>query len=317
MDRNLALEAVRVTEAAALAAARLLGSGDDAAVDQAATAAMHRVFGAIAINGRIVIGEGEKDADRLLCAGDRVGVGSGPEIEVALDALEGSTICALGGPNGLSVIAFGEQGAFLRCPDTHMDKIAVGPAGRGVVHLDRSPSQNIRALAEARGVYVGDLAVVVLDRPRHERLIAEIRRTGARLKLLSDGDLSAAIATSQRDSGVDLLMGSGGAAQGVLAAAALRCLGGEIQGHFKPRSERELAQLVAAGLTELDRTYRTEDMVGSNVMFAATGVTNGDYLRGVRFFRGGATTNSVVMRATTRTVRFIEAIHQFDRAPSY
>lgn len=318
MDRNLALEVVRVTEAAALASARFMGRGDEAAADQAATEAMHRVFNAIAMNGTIVIGEGNEGEVPMLFVGEKVGNGQGPAIDVALDALEGPIICATGAPNAISVIAITERGKFLACPNhLYMEKIAVGPEGKGIVDLDEPPQENLRQLADAKGTYIEDLTVVVLDRPRNEKIINEVRRAGARIRLLSAGDLAAAIATTRDEAGVDVLMGSGGVAQGILAAAALRCMGGEIQGRFKPRNEEEVDQLRAAGIYDLKKKYTAEEMAGGNVMFAATGVTPGDYLKGVRFFKGGATTNSVVVRFQSRTVRFIEAIHRFDFKPEY
>ena len=254
----------------------------------------------------------------MLFVGEKVGNGQGPAIDVALDALEGPTICATGAHNAMSVIAITERGKFLACPNhLYMEKIAVSPAGKGIVDLDQSPQENLRQLADAKGVYIADLTVVILDRPRNEKIIGEVRKAGARIQLLSAGDLAAAIATTRDETGVDILMGSGGVAQGILAAAALRCLGGEIQGRFKPRNEEEADQLRAVGIYDLTKKYTTEEMAGGNVMFAATGVTPGDYLKGVRFFKGGATTNSVVMRFQSRTVRFIEAIHHFDFKPEY
>lgn len=317
MDRNLALEAVRVTEAAALAAARLMGRGDVAATDRAAAEAMRKAFRSIAIDGVIVIGEGEEGESDVLYNGERVGAGSGPEIDVALDPLEGATICATGGFNALAIIAFAERGGFLRCPDTYMEKIVVGTDGRGQIDLDKSPSDNLRALAEAKGVYVADLTVAILDRPRHERLVSEVRRAGARIKLLADGDVAAGIATAKQDSGIDMLLGTGGASQGILTAAAMRCVGGDMQARLKPRNEEEAARVRAAGLQDLAKRYRVDDMASGSVMFAATAVTNGDLLHGVRFFKGGATTNSVVMRSRTHTVRFIQAVHRFDLKPEY
>jgi len=317
MDRNLALETVRVTEAAALASARLMGRGDVAATDRAASEAMRKAFRSIAIDGVVVMGEGEPGDGELLYRGERVGTGSGPEIDVALDALEGPTICATGGFNALSIIAFAERRGFLRCPDTYMEKIVVGPDGRGLIDLDQSPKDNLRALAEAKGVYVADLTVAVLDRPRHAGLVAEIRKAGARIKLLSDGDVAAGMATAKSHSGIDVLLGVGGALQGILTAAAMRCTGGDMQARFKPRNEEEAAQLRDAGLADLSKKFTLEEMASGSIMFAATGVTNSDMLRGVRFFKGGATTNSVVMRSRTHTVRYIEAVHRFDLKPEY
>lgn len=317
MDRNLAMELVRVTEAAALASARFMGRGDEAAADMAAIEAMKKAFGVIAIDGTVVIGEGAEDAMPMLYVGEKVGTGQGPETDVALDALEGAHVCAVGGYNAMSVIAIAEHGTFLRVPDTYMEKIACGPEGRGVIDLDKSPTANLQALAEARSVYVEDLTVAVLDRPRHDRLIEEVRRAGARIKLLTSGDVSAAIATTKPLAGVDLLLGIGGAPQGILAAAALVCLGGEMQARLKPRNEHEAGLCRAVGLYDFQRRYRLDDLASGQVLFAATGITAGDYLSAVRYIKGGAVTNSVVMRSASRTVRFIEAIHHFDRAPEY
>lgn len=317
MDRNLALEAVRVTEAAALASARLMGRGDVAATDRAGADAMSKAFRSIAISGVVVIGEGEQGTSDILYNGEAVGTGAGPEIDVALDPLEGATICATGGFNALSIIAFAERDGFLRCPETYMEKIVVGPEGRDQIDLDKSASENLRALAEAKGVYVADLTVALLDRPRHERLVAEVRRAGARIKLLADGDVAAGIATAKPDSGIDMLLGIGGSSQGILTAAAMRCVGGDMQARLKPRNEEESARVREAGITDLGRKYDLQEMASGSVMFAATAVTNGDLLRGVRFFKGGATTNSVVMRSRTHTVRYIEAIHRFDLKPEY
>jgi fructose-1,6-bisphosphatase class II len=317
MERNLALEVVRATEAAALAAARFIGKGDERMADRVAAEAMRNTLNSIAMDGKIVVGEGEPGATDLLYTGEIVGTGSGPEVDVALDALEGALISASGGPNALSCVALAERGKILRCPDTYMDKIACGPVGRGVIDLDRSPAENLKALAEAKKVYVEDLRIAILDRPRHEKLINEIRRAGAGIKMLSAGDLSAAIATTRPESEVDMLIGIGGAHQGVLAAAAIRSAGGDMQCRFAPRNEQEAEACLAAGILDLKRKFSLEELAGDNVMFAATGVTTGDYLRGVRFFSGGAMTNSVVMRSKTRTIRLLESIHHFDFKPEY
>ena len=317
MDRNLGMDLVRVTEAAALESSRLMGRGDDVAVDKAAIEAMRQTFDTIAIDGTIVIGEGPEDAISMLYVGERVGTGQGPKTDVAVDAIEGPATCATGGYNALAVIAVSDAGAMLRVPDTYMDKIACGPEGRGVVDLDKSPTDNVRALAEAKGMYVEDLTVVVLDRPRHLKLIEELRGAGARIKLISDGDVSAALATTKPDTGIDLMMGVGRAPQGILAAAALQCLDGEMQARLRPRNETEAQQLREVGLFEFGRKYSLGELVRGNVIVAATGVTPGDYLAGVRYRKGGAVTNSVVMRSQTRTVRFIEAHHRFDRKPQY
>jgi fructose-1,6-bisphosphatase class II len=318
VDRNLALEVVRVTEAAALSSARLMGRGDEKAADQAAVDAMRHAFNGLTIDGTIVIGEGERDEAPMLYIGEKVGSGDGaPEVDIALDPLEGTTICANGGPNALSVIAMGDKGNFLHCPDTYMDKIAVGPIGKGVVDIDKSPTDNLKALAEAKGARIEDLTVIILYRPRHEALIKEVRQAGARIRLISDGDVSAAIATTKRDTDIDLLLGIGGAPEGVLAAAALRCVGGEMQGRLKFRNPQEIERAKAMGIKDIHKKFSIEDLAAGEVMFAATGVTDGDYLEGVHFFPGGATTHSVVMRSKTQTIRFIQTSHYFAYKPHY
>lgn len=317
MDRNLALEVARVTEAAALLCARLMGRGDEKAADQAAVDAMRRAFNGVAINGTVVIGEGERDEAPMLYIGEKVGTGEGPEVDIALDPLEGTTICANGAPNALSVIAIAEKGNFLHCPDTYMDKIAVGPVGKGVVDLDKSPTANLKALAEAKGVRIEDLTVIILYRPRHDALIQEVRNAGARIRLISDGDVSAAIATTKPETGIDILMGIGGAPEGVLAAAALRCVGGDMQGRLKPRNQQEIERAQSMGVRDIAKKFSIEELARGEVMFAATGVTDGDYLEGVHFFAGGATSQSVVMRSKTRTIRVIDATHYFDFKPTY
>jgi fructose-1,6-bisphosphatase class II len=316
MDRNLALEAVRVTEAAALSCARLTGRGDETAADQAAVDAMRKAFDALAIDGTVVIGEGERDEAPMLYIGEKVGSG-GPKVDIALDPLEGTTICATGAPNALSVIAMGDGGNLLHCPDTYMEKIAAGPAGKGVIDLDKSPTENLRALAEAKGCNVEDLMVIILSRPRHEAIIKEVRQAGARIRLIGDGDVSAAIATTKPETGIDLLLGIGGAPEGVLAAAALRCVGGEFQGRLAPRNNEEIERAKKMGVTDIKKKFTIEELASGDVMFAATGVTDGDYLQGVHFFPGGATTQSVVMRSKTRTVRIINATHYFEHKPNY
>jgi fructose-1,6-bisphosphatase class II len=315
MDRNLALELVRSTEAAALASARLMGRGDEHEADQVAVDAMRQALNRIEMDAIVVIGEGERDEAPMLFIGERVGTGSGPKIEIALDPLEGTTICATGGSNALSVIAAAEEGGFLHAPDTYMDKIAVGPEAAGAIDLDRSPTDNLVAVAEAKSVPVSDLTVVILERPRHEKLIEEVRKAGARIQLIKDGDVSAAIATCSRDRQVDLLMGIGGAPEGVIAAAALRCVGGELQARLKPRNPQEAERARAMGVEDLDAKLRMEDLASGNVMFAATGVTSGDFLKGVRFRPQGALTQSVVMRSQTMTVRYIDAEHNFRFKP--
>ena len=317
MDRNLALEAVRVTEAAALASARLMGRGDEKAADQAAVDAMRRAFDAIPFSGKVVIGEGERDEAPMLYIGEKVGSADSPRIDIALDPLEGTTICATGGNNALSVIAFAAEGNFLHAPDTYMEKIAVGPAANGAIDIDASVTENLRNVADAKNMKVEDLTVIILDRPRHAEIIREVRENGARIKLIGDGDVSAAIATCKEDSGVDMLLGIGGAPEGVIAAAALRCIGGDMQGRLKPRNSEEVERARKMGVEDINKVFNIEDLAGGEVMFAATGVTNGDFLRGVRFFKGGAVTHSVVMRSKSGTVRYIEAIHHFESKPVY
>lgn len=318
MDRNLALEVVRVTEAAALASAQFMGRGDEAAADQAAIEAMYKLFPDLGCNGRVMIGEGDADSDAMFHIGEAVGARRGPDIEVALDALDGAIACATGAPNAISVIAIAEHGGFLRCPPhLYMEKIAVGPAGKGVVDLGQPVKENLTALAKAKGVRIENLTVVLLDRPRHGTLVAELRQIGTRIKLISDGDLSAALTTAREESGIDMLLGTGGAFQGIIAAAALRCLGGEMQGRFLPRNQEEANQLRQMGIGDLRKKYTADEMAWGNVLFAATGVTSGDYLKGVRFFQGGAVTSSVVMRSKTRTVRFMETFHHFEDHPEY
>ena len=316
MERNLALEVVRVTEAAALSASRLMGRGDEKQADQAAVDAMRRALNALAIDGTVVIGEGERDEAPMLYIGEKVGTGTGPKIDIALDPLEGTTITAKGGPNALAVIAMAEEGGFLNAPDVYMDKIAVGGGlPDGVVDLDNTPAANLKALAKAKKGEVADLVVCILDRPRHADLIAKVREAGARIMLISDGDVSGVIATAQPESGVDMYCGSGGAPEGVLAAAALRCIGGQMQGRLLFRNDDEKSRAKRLGVKDLNRKYAMLDLASGDVMFAATGVTNGAMLRGVRRFAGGAVTHSLIMRSKTGTVRYIEAHHNFEVKP--
>ena len=317
MDRNLALEAARVTEAAALAASRLMGRGDEKAADQAAVSAMRLALGSIAIDGTVRIGEGERDEAPMLYIGEKLGSG-GPPIDIALDPLEGTTITAVGGPNALAVLAMAEHGGFLYAPDVYMDKIAVGSGlPEDVVDLDESPEVNLGNLAKAKGMDVSDVVVCILDRPRHAELIAKVRDAGARIMLIGDGDVSGVMATSRAESGVDIYWGSGGAPEGVLAAAALRCIGGQFQGRLLFRNDDERARATRCGITDFDRKYTLHELAGGDVMFAATGVTDGSMLKGVRRFAGGATTQSMVMRSVTGTVRIIDATHNFKRKAWY
>ncbi|MEQ8388096.1 MAG: class II fructose-bisphosphatase [Alphaproteobacteria bacterium] len=318
MDRNLALEVVRVTEAAALAASRLMGRGDEKSADQAAVDAMRRALNGLQIEGTVVIGEGERDEAPMLFIGEKVGRGEGPRIDIALDPLEGTTITAKGGANALAVVAMANEGDFLNAPDVYMDKVAVGGGlPDDVVDLDASPKENLESLAKAKRMEVSDLVVCILDRPRHAELIARVREAGARIMLISDGDVSGVIATSRPDSGVDLYLGIGGAPEGVLAAAALRCIGGQMQARLTFRNDDERRRARRCGIEDLDSKYTLHDLAANDVMFAATGVTNGSMLRGVRNFPGGATTHSIVMRSKTGTVRTIEANHDFTRKTAF
>jgi len=314
LDRNFAMEAVRVTEAAALASYKWMGLGDEKAADQAAVNAMRRALNTLSIDGTVVIGEGERDKAPMLYIGEKVGIGQGPEIDIALDPLEGTTICATGGPDSLAVIAMAEKNGFLHAPDVYMDKIAVG-AGlpKHVVDLDNSVEANLKSLAKAKKCEVADLIVCILERDRHEEIIAKTREAGARVRLICDGDVAGIIATSTSDTQIDMYIGIGGAPEGVLAAAALRCVGGQMQGRliFDDAEQRERAKRM--GVSDLSKKYNMDEMAKGNVMFAATGVTDGAMLDGVKRFAGGASTHSVVMRSKTGTVRHIKAQHFFDR----
>jgi fructose-1,6-bisphosphatase II / sedoheptulose-1,7-bisphosphatase len=299
------LEAIRVTEAAALSCARLTGRGDEKAADQAAVDAMRRAFDALPIDGTVVIGEGERDEAPMLYIGEKVGSG-GPKVDIALDPLEGTTICATGAPNALAVIAMADGGNLLHCPDTYMEKIAVGPVGKGVVDLNKTPTQNLQALAEAKRCNIEDLTVIILSRPRHEAIIKEVRQAGARIRLIGDGDVSAAIATTKPETGIDLLLGIGGAPEGVLAAAALRCTGGQMQGRLQTKNAEQKARAAKMGVADFDRKLTLHDMASGDVIFAATGVTNGSLLKGVRFEKQWTDTETVVMRSATGTIRWIK-----------
>ncbi|MCH9051281.1 MAG: class II fructose-bisphosphatase [Proteobacteria bacterium] len=318
MDRNLALEAVRVTEAAALSASLLMGRGDEKAADQAAVDAMRKALNSLSIDGTVVIGEGERDEAPMLFIGERVGTGDGPKIDIALDPLEGTTITARGGQNALSVIAMAAEGGFLNAPDVYMDKIAVGvDVPDGVVDLDEEPGVNLKNLAQAMKVDIANIVVCILDRPRHAELIAKVREAGARITLISDGDVSGVIATSQPDSGVDIYVGIGGAPEGVLAAAALQCIGGFMQGRLLFRNDDERGRAANCGISDFDRKYELDDMASGDVMFATTGVTDGAMLDGVRRFKDGATTHSIIMRSKTGTVRKIKTEHNFNRKSGF
>ena len=317
MDRNLALELIRVTEAAALASGRWVGKGDKNAADEAATNAMRRTLDSIGIDGTVVIGEGEMDEAPMLYIGEKVGDGSSPCVDIAVDPLEGTNICAKGSNGAITTIALAPQGGFLNAPDMYMEKIVVGPGAYGVIDLDASPTENLQRVAAAKKCYVDDLTVVILDRPRHDKMVAEIRKAGARIHLISDGDVAPAIAAAVAGSGVDMLMGIGGAPEGVLAAAALKCMGGDMQARLVFMNEQERERAAKMGITDFERIYNAEDMARGNVFFAATGVTTGDLLKGVRYFSGGAETHSVVMRSKSRTVRFVSTLHHFDYKPLY
>jgi fructose-1,6-bisphosphatase II len=313
-DRNLALELVRVTEAAAMAAARWVGRGDKEAADQAAVDAMRAMLDTISMNGVVVIGEGEKDEAPMLYNGERVGNGQGPEVDVAVDPLEGTRLTALGQPNAIAVIAVAERGTmFFPGAAVYMDKIAVGPAGIDVIDIERSPAENVRAVAEAKRVEPGDISAVVLERDRHDELITELREAGAKVNLIRDGDVAPSIAAAQAGTGVDMLYGVGGTPEGVISAAALKCVGGGIQGKLWPRNDEERQALVDAGI-EPDRVLKTDELVaGEDVFVAATGVTTGALLRGVAYTSEGPSTDSIVMRSRSGTVRRIQAQHSSEK----
>lgn len=307
----MALEMVRVTEAAALSCAHWMGRGDTDAADLAAVESMRTRFNELDFDGTVVIGEGERDEAPMLYIGEKVGAG-GPKIDIALDPLEGTTITAKGGSNALAVVAMAEQGGFLNAPDTYMDKIAVGPGlPDNLVDLDAGPEENLKQLAKAKKMQLSDLVACILDRPRHTELIARVRASGARIMLISDGDVSGVISTATPGSGVDIYMGSGGAPEGVLAAAALRCIGGQMQGRLIFRNEDEKARARRLGVTDLNRKYGLMDLAKGDVMFAATGVTDGAMLKGVRRSAQGAVTHSMVMRSKSGTVRVVEAQHNW------
>ncbi len=314
LDRVLVLEMVRVTEAAAIAASELIGRGDEKAADAAAVEAMRRAFDTLYMDGTVVIGEGERDEAPMLYIGEKVGgaPGKGPKIDIALDPLEGTTITAKAGPNALAVLAAAEEGCLLNAPDTYMDKIAVGPGyPADVIDLAKSPSDNVRSVAAAKGVEPKDIIVCVLDRPRHGDLIAELRGLGCGVVLIGDGDVAGVIATTDEETTIDMYMGQGGAPEGVLAAAALRCVGGQFNGRLVFRNEDERARARKWGIEDFDRIYKLEDLAKGDCIFAATGVTSGSLLDGVKRKRGGVmTTDSVVMRASSGTVRWVKGEHR-------
>ncbi|SEK89403.1 fructose-1,6-bisphosphatase II / sedoheptulose-1,7-bisphosphatase [Sphingomonas palmae] len=314
LDRVLVLEMVRVTEAAAIAASTLTGRGDEKAADAAAVEAMRAALNELDMDGTVVIGEGERDEAPMLFIGEKVGSGTGPAIDIALDPLEGTTICAKSGPNSLAVLAIAEGGGLLNAPDVYMDKLAVGPGlPDGVIDLDRTPTENVEAIAAAKGVKPADIIACVLDRPRHEALIAELRSIGCGIVLIGDGDVAGVIATTDPDTTIDVYMGSGGAPEGVLAAAALRCVGGQFKGRLLFRNDDERARAAKWGVTDLDRQYDLTDLAKGDCIFAATGVTDGSLLAGVKRRGKVMTTESVVMRASSGTVRWVKGEHRLDR----
>jgi fructose-1,6-bisphosphatase II len=313
-DRNLALELVRVTEAAALAASRFMGRGDKIGADQAAVDAMRAVLDSVSMDGVVVIGEGEKDEAPMLYNGERIGDGTPPQTDIAVDPVDGTTLTALGQGNALAVIAVSGRGTmFDPGPCVYMEKVAVGAECKGVVDLDRSPTENLQAVAKAKGESVSNITAVILDRPRHEALIDEVRAAGARIRLIPDGDVAGALQTAWPDTGADILFGIGGTPEGVISAAALKAMGGEQQGRLWPRSDEERQAAVDAGY-DLDKILTLDDLVaGDNCFFAATGITDGELLRGVRYSGGRAITQSLVMRSRSGTVRKVEARHRFDK----
>ncbi|MCX7675369.1 MAG: class II fructose-bisphosphatase [Bdellovibrionaceae bacterium] len=318
MNRNLALELVRITEAAALASSRWMGRGDEKKADQAAVDAMRKAFDRVLMKGEVVIGEGERDEAPMLYIGEKVGqVGpDAPELDIALDPLEGTTICAKGSYGAISVIAAGEKGHLLKAPDVYMDKIACGPAARGAIDLDATPTENIHRVAECLRKNVEDVTVVILDRPRHQALIEEVRKTGARIYLIGDGDVSAAIAAAWPDSGIDMLLGIGGAPEGVISAAALVCLGGDFQGRLKYQKPADEERAQKMGLKDLHKKWQRDELASGKVMFCATGVTNGPLLEGVKFLSHRLVrTQSLVMRSESGTIRKIEALHDLNKLP--
>lgn len=317
LDRVLVLEMVRVTECAAMAASHLIGRGDEKAADHAAVEAMRAALNELAFDGTVVIGEGERDEAPMLYIGEKVGAaqGTGPKIDIALDPLEGTTITAKAGPNALAVLAIAEEGCLLNAPDVYMEKLAIGPGYPGdLVSLDRSVTENVAALAKAKGVRSNEIIACVLDRPRHEKLIAELRAIGCGVVLIPDGDVAGVIAVTNPDTTIDIYLGQGGAPEGVLAAAALRCVGGQIHGRLVFRNDDERRRAAKWGIVDLDRIYDTADMAKGDVIFAATGVTDGSLLDGVKHRRGGLiTTESVVMRASSGTVRWVSGEHRRER----
>ena len=317
MNRNLALEFVRVTEIAAINSARWMGKGDEKAADQAAVDGMRKMLDSIECDATVVIGEGERDKAPMLFIGEKVGTGKGVKLEIALDPLEGTTICAIGGYNATSVMAIGKENSLLHAPDIYMKKIATGPACRGLIKIEDPMIANLERMAERKRCNISDLTVSILDRERHKELIKETRATGARIQLIGDGDVSSAIATAIPGSGIDLVVGIGGAPEGVIAAAALKCMRGEFQGQLVAIGADQEERAAKMGYEHLDKIYHTSDLASGDVMFVATGVTDGSLLKGVKFRTEGATTHSIVMRSASGTIRNITAEHFFDRKPIY
>ncbi len=315
LDHFLEHDFIRVTEQAAIAAARTMGYGDRRQSDQVAVEAMRREMDSLEMDGRVVIGEGERDEAPMLFVGEQLGAARGKDgalgVDIAVDPLEGTNLCALGAPDAIAVLAAAERGGLLYAPDIYMEKIVVGPTARGSIHIDAPVAENLRNLATAFGRKVSDLTVVVLDRERHQQLIADIRNAGARIRLIADGDLSAGIAAAVRGTGVHAVMGIGGAPEGVITAAAMRCLGGEIQARLKPIGSKQEARAKEMGYDDLTKIYRTEELApGEQILFASTGVTDGELLRGVRFFGGGSRTSTLFMSLSRRLIRFVDTIHR-------
>ncbi|MBM7557039.1 class II fructose-bisphosphatase [Halanaerobacter jeridensis] len=321
MQRELAIEFVRVTEAAAIASARWMGRGDKESADQAAVDSMRGMLDTVDIDGEVVIGEGEIDEAPMLYIGEKIGTRDGevPKVDIAVDPLEGTTIIAEGRNNALSVLAVAQRGCFLNAPDMYMNKIAVGPAAKGSIDIEKSAQENVKSVAEAMDKPVKDVTVFILDKERHRTeggLVDQVREIGAKIKLIPDGDVAGALATGLEDTGVDLLMGIGGAPEGVLAAAGLKCLGGEVQARLVPKTEEEVQRAKEMGLEDVEAPLRMDDLAtGDNIIFSATGVTNGEMLNGVRFDEEKAKTDSLVMRSKTGTLRFVKAVHKLDQKP--
>ncbi|MBN2038642.1 MAG: class II fructose-bisphosphatase [Spirochaetes bacterium] len=317
MERNLALEVVRVTEAAALFASRYVGRGDAKKAFASAVDAMEKVIDSVSIAGKVVIGKHNTDNMPLMTNAE-LGTGNGPEVDIVIDSLDGRMTCARGGQNSISAVTMGEKGAFFIPPTLYMEKIAVGSDAKGIVDITEPPEINIKRIARAKNKYIEDVTVCVLDRPRHKELIESIRRVGARIILITDGDISGAVAAAMEDRSIDILMGIGGSMEGILAAAAIKCLGGDIQARLVFKDDEEKRHAQEEGITDLDRIYMLTDLIpGKNVMFSATGITDGEFLKGVRYVSGGAKTDSIVMRTKTHTIRYITAMHHFDYKPLY